>query len=152
VNLVQNGSFSSTTLKASGFVSGNNLTDWTDTSGYTILYTASKSHTTDTWHVGLGNSYQNAPTQSVDNHGLDNWMQVTLDFVATATSEVLSFTASGTPGQSEPPFALLDGVSVVQQAPNVSGAQPVPEPPAYAAMLVALLGMLGTRRLWARRA
>jgi hypothetical protein len=65
VNLVQNGSFSSTTLKASGFVSGNNLTDWTDTSGYTILlydpairscytilYTASKSHTTDTWHVG----------------------------------------------------------------------------------------------------
>jgi hypothetical protein len=222
VNLVQNGSFSLTTLNASGQLSGGNVTDWATTSGYTFLYTTIKNHpteseagssnngtgvslygtgtylpvspdggnflaadsaystgtlsqtliglvtgatyavsfyqaagqqtgnfngaTTDTWIVGLGSSTQDAPTQSVANHGFDNWMQVTLDFVATATSELLSFTATGTPGQSQPPFALLDGVSAVQIS------QPVPEPPAYAVMLVALLGVLGARKLWTRRA
>jgi len=78
-------------------------------SGYT-------STTTEGWTVGLGGSAK----QNVDittagsplpSHGFSGWISTTLDFTADSTSDVLSFLAYGTPS-SEPPFSLLDGVSV----------------------------------------
>ena len=61
-----------------------------------------------------------------------------MDFVATASSETLSFLATGTGGAALPPFALLDGVSI----------KGVPEPSTWAMMVLrfSLLGYAGFRR------
>jgi hypothetical protein len=57
------------------------------------------------------------------------------------TSEVLSFLAVGTPiSPSEPPFALLDGVSLSD----------VPEPASWALMVTGLAGLIGVAR-WRRK-
>ncbi len=49
--------------------------------------------------------------------------------------------AVGTPGSGQPPFALLDGVSMT-----------IPEPPAYAVLVVGLLVLLATRRFYRGKA
>ena len=51
------------------------------------------------------------------NHGFTGWKQEAVTFTAGSTSQLLSFLAVGTPN-GEPPFSLLDGVSM----------QAVPEP------------------------
>ena len=51
--------------------------------------------------------------------GFVPWMQQTMRFTATATSELLGFLALGTP-LGEPPLVLLDGVSLVL-APEPDG-------------------------------
>ncbi|HEV7817248.1 MAG TPA: FxDxF family PEP-CTERM protein [Janthinobacterium sp.] len=95
-------------------------------------YTGANS---EQWLVNLGSNaattqstavYQNA------NHSSSSWMQESMTFTATSTSEVLSFIAQGTPN-GEPPFSLLDGVSMVAA---------VPEPSSWA-MLFAGLGVIG---------
>jgi hypothetical protein len=70
--------------------------------------------TTDQLFVSLGTETNSTPVISVASRGFTGWDQVTLDYVATSTSEVLSFLASGTPPVSDPPFALVDGVSLTQ--------------------------------------
>lgn len=95
---------------------------------------------TEQWVVDLGNS----PTQATavyDNpsHGFSGWMYQTFDFTATATSEVLSFLAVGTPiSPSVPPMSLLDGVSV----------NAVPEP---SGLLLMGIGVIGTGVVYLRR-
>ena len=59
------------------------------------------------------------------------WTLETFDFTATATSEVLSFLAVGSPAANLPPFALLDGVSLTA----------VPEPSTWAMMLAGFGGL-----------
>jgi PEP-CTERM motif len=59
------------------------------------------------------------------------WTPETFDFVATSSSEVLSFLAVGSPAANLPPFALLDGVSLTA----------VPEPSTWAMMLVGFSGL-----------
>lgn len=92
--------------------------------------------TTDQWQVSLGGQTLDTPVTTVANHGFSGWMEQTLVFTATTTSEALAFIAVGTPGGA-PPFALLDGVSLIQ----------VPEPTTGAIMLAgfAALGALGLR-------
>ncbi len=119
-----------------------------DTYAVTFYWAAAQQEgfdgiTSSGWIVGLGG----APTQSVDagilNHGFSGWNQATLDFTADGTSDVLSFLAQGTGGGSEPPFALLDGVSVTQ----------TPEPGTWLLMLTGILGALGVlrSRQWMKR-
>jgi hypothetical protein len=57
--------------------------------------------------------------------GSTGWYKVTDTFTASGSSDVLSFLASGTPGNL-PPMVLLDGVSLTA----------VPEPATWAMMLV----------------
>jgi hypothetical protein len=57
-------------------------------------------------------------------------------FTATATTETLGFFANGV---GAPPFALLDGVSLVD----------APEPATWTVMIMGLLGVASARR-WAR--
>jgi hypothetical protein len=73
-------------------------------SGYTGL-------TTERWDVSLGGQTQSTATANNPNHGFTGWFHQTFTYTATSTSEVLSFLSQGTP-TGEPPFALLDGVSV----------------------------------------
>jgi hypothetical protein len=64
-----------------------------------------------------------------------------MTFTATAATDVLSFLSTGTPS-GVPPFALLDGVSMVA----------VPEPSGAALMIVGVLALAGlriARRRWA---
>jgi hypothetical protein len=67
--------------------------------------------TTETWQVMLGSESYNTTTINLANNAFSGWQQGTMWFTATATSETLSFLASGTPN-GEPPFSLLGGVDL----------------------------------------
>ena len=68
--------------------------------------------TTEQWLVSLGSQQLATAVLSDTSHGFTGWQYTSLTFTATATSEVLSFLAVGTPS-GVPPFTLLDGVSMV---------------------------------------
>lgn len=93
------------------------------------------SATTDQWNVSLGSQTESTPVVNVANHGFSGWLNQTLVFTATATTETLSFLASSNSG-GVPPFALVANVSLYQ----------VPEPTTVAIMLAGLAG-LAARRL-----
>jgi hypothetical protein len=92
--------------------------------------------TTDQLEVSLGGdtfftSVINNPSASASN-----WFTVHHTFTATGADEVLSFLSHGTPS-GLPPVALLDGVSL-------TGG--VPEPAAWALMLIGFGGLGATLR------
>ena len=96
--------------------------------------------TTEKWQVSLGGGVaQMSPVQNTPSKGASGWQQVTMSFVASATSEVLQFVALGTP-TGEPPVCLLGDVSL---AASVSA---VPEPASLAMVGAGLLGFLVFRR------
>jgi hypothetical protein len=91
---------------------------------------------TMTWQVGFGNSTQNStPMNVISASPVTPWTPQSMTFTAGATSQVLSFLASGT--QDVPPFALLSGVSV-EAVPSGVGAEAVPEPEDYVGTLIGL--------------
>jgi hypothetical protein len=100
-------------------------------SGFTAV-----NGTTEFWSVSLGSQTYNTPTISVPNEGFSGWMNQTFFYTATATSETLSFFATGTPS-GVPPFALFTNVSLQ-----------VPEPASTAIMVTGILGLIafGRRR------
>jgi hypothetical protein len=75
--------------------------------------------TTEAFQVSLGSQTFTTATLTDASHGFTGWTYVTMDFVPTSTTETLSFLAVGTP-TGEPPFSLLDGISVVQVTPEPS--------------------------------
>ncbi len=88
--------------------------------------------TTDQWSVTFGNSPATLSSlMSIGTAGFAAWNRVTMTFRATGTSQLLSFNAIGTPSSSQPPFALLDGVSLFA----------VPEPATWALMLGSVVGI-----------
>jgi len=96
--------------------------------------------TTDQWIVSFGSSVQDSALMSLASNAFSPWELETMDFTASSTSELLSFMSNGTP-TGEPPFALLDGVSMTD----------VPEPSTYALMIVGLLGVIGARKWYKGR-
>ena len=94
--------------------------------------------TFESWEVYLTDSNNaqivNFQTETVNNPqaGFQPWRGERFSFVATEASHVLTFFANGGPG-GEPPFALLDNVSVTAA---------VPEPASWA-MLVAGFALVG---------
>jgi len=97
---------------------------------------------TEYWTVSLcptggcvGTDTQKTPSYTLTTVDFSGWMQATMSFTPTSTSEVLSFLAVGT---GSPPFLLLDGVSM----------NTIPEPASWAITLAGLvgLGMLSRRR------
>ena len=107
--------------------------DWAGAQQYNF-----DGNTTEAWQVTLGNEMHSTPVVQNVNHGFTGWQQTTLSFVVTSTTEVLSFLALGTPA-GEPPFSLLDGVSITE----------VPEPTSLAIMGtgLAVAGLLARRRM-----
>ena len=112
-------------------------------SGYTGGFTSS-------WQAGLGNGstfnvanygVQNSSTMTVASGGAAGWTQQTLSFVANSTSELLAFFATASSG-AQPPFLLLDGVSLTDATNPVN----VPEPATMTLSAAGVLGLVAARR------
>ena len=86
--------------------------------------------TTEWFQVTFGSQTQTTPVLDNPNNGFTNWVQQTMTFQATSTSQVLTFLAGGTP-MGEPPTDLLADVSLTP-----TGA---PEPSTYALVLLAIV-------------
>jgi hypothetical protein len=82
----------------------------------------------------VGNDTQGTTPYTLSAVYFSGWMQATMSFIPTSTTEVLSFLAVGT---GTPPFLLLSDISVT-----------TPEPGTLAVMLTGLvgLGLLARRR------
>ena len=89
--------------------------------------------TTEKWTVSLGAQTQSTTQVVVPANSFSGWQQAHFIYTATSTSEVLSFLASGNPS-GQPPFALLDGVTLIA---------PVPEPSTLLAGASAVLLLVG---------
>lgn len=92
--------------------------------------------TTENLTVSLGASSQTTQTVNLASQGFSGWINQTFGFIATSSSEVLSFLAGGSP--AIPPFVLVANVSMTK----------APEPPSAALMLTSLAGLawFGARR------
>lgn len=88
--------------------------------------------TTDQLAVRFGGSTKNTATLSNVSEGFTGWQSATMDFIATSTSEALSFLAIGSPA-GLPPMSLLTGISMQQV--------PVPEPSSLALLGGGLVGL-----------
>jgi hypothetical protein len=92
---------------------------------------------TEQLHVSLGSDTQSTSIYNNTANPLSNpgsfsgWQQVTFNFKATSTTELLSFLSDGAPSNNLPPVAFLDGVSLTM----------VPEPATWAMMLVGFGGL-----------
>lgn len=91
--------------------------------------------TTDEWTVSLGSSSQTTQVVSLLTEGASAWVTQTFDYVATSSTEVLSFLATGTPS-GQPPFALLSNVTMTN----------IPEPASAAILLTSLTALVGIKR------
>ena len=92
----------------------------------------SSGATTEGWTVSLGGGpTQSTITDHTPSHGFSPWTKVTMDFQASSATEALKFLATGGPSATQPPFVLLDGVSLTS----------VPEPATWAMLLVGFLGV-----------
>ncbi|MDE1177389.1 MAG: PEP-CTERM sorting domain-containing protein [Edaphobacter sp.] len=89
--------------------------------------------TTDAIQISLGSETYTTDVLSVDNHGFTGWQAASFTFTPTSTSELLSFMADSTPA-GDPPFALLDGVTITS---------PVPEPGSLVLLSTGLLSAAG---------
>lgn len=93
--------------------------------------------TTEAWQVTFGTDKQTTTVYSLPSHSFSGWMQATMNFTATSTSELLTFFALGTPtGVGEPPVLLLSDVSMLD----------IPEPSA-----LTLLGFGAAATAWGAR-
>ncbi len=95
--------------------------------------------TTDAFQVTLGGQTINTAILNNVSNGFTGWKKADLIFTPTATSETLSFLALGTPS-GEPPFALLDGVTVSDTVATT------PEPGSLALLGTGVLGLAGMLR------
>ena len=102
--------------------------------------------TTEFWTASLGNQSFTTSTVHTPSQGFTGWMAQSFTYKATSADEVLSFLAGGTP-MGEPPFALLDGVSLTANSafPPIQ-ASAVPEPAGWG-VLAAGMVLLGMARL-----
>ena len=96
---------------------------------------------TDAWKFKFGTQGSWQQTASLNNveHGFTGWQAQSYNFVATSTSDTINFMALGTPA-GQPPFSLLDSVSLIGAWEN--GVPTAPEPGTWLMMLIGF-GIVG---------
>jgi hypothetical protein len=93
--------------------------------------------TTEQWKVTLGSSSQYSTLMNNASGGVVGWNSQTLNFIATATTETLTFFSVGTPsGAGEPPVVLLADISMTD----------INEPATFAVLGGSALAVLVARR------
>jgi hypothetical protein len=98
--------------------------------------------TTEQWQVTFGTTTKLSPLFTLQQGGVGAWQKVVMDFIASSTSQVITFLALGTPN-GEPPICFIDGIDME-----------VPEPGAVSIFGIGLvaLGALSRRRASVRKA
>ena len=104
--------------------------------------------TTELWKVTFGGQTKYSDQFKLPDKAYGPWEAQSMSFVATQTSQLLSFLAVGTPG-GQPPISFLDGVSMTAYQPPVAG---VPEPSTWAMMIFGFGAIGGIMRRRPRRA
>lgn len=74
-------------------------------------FTGFQGDITGDWTVTFGNDTVTTPTLTASSKGFSGWQTFSQTFTATSASQTLNFLSNGTP-VGQPPFLLLDGVSV----------------------------------------
>jgi hypothetical protein len=90
--------------------------------------------TTEQITATFGNSSKSTAVVNLPSQTFGGWKNESFTFTAGATSQLLSFLATGAP-TGQPPFAVLDGISVVDNKDIIPG---VPEPQEWAMFLLGL--------------
>jgi hypothetical protein len=104
---------------------------WAASQQYTFM-----GNTSSYWTVALGSQSQNTATVGIASEGFSGWMYQTFYYTATSSSETLSFLATGTPTSTEPPFALLTGITM----------SAAPEPDSWMLVIVGFMIYLAAAR------
>lgn len=89
--------------------------------------------TWENWTVTFGNETYATETLNTPEHQFQPWRHTLMTFTAQSSTQTLSFLAGGGP-EGQPPFSLLDGVTLEEVA--------VPEPASWAMMLIGF-GIVG---------
>lgn len=92
--------------------------------------------TTEQWLVSLGSQQLATNIVNDPSHSFTGWTHTYLTFTATDSSELLAFLANGGPAGGEPPFSLLDGVTMNE----------VPEPASMSLLAAGLVALGYARR------
>jgi len=105
--------------------------------------TAGQSQT-DTWDITLGGQTITPASMTNAYKGKVDWNQQTITFKYTGASGtgILSFLATSTAPSGNPPFLMLDGVSLV----------PAPEPGTWSCLLLAGLTIVLARKRFRKQA
>ncbi len=112
--------------------------DWAGAEQTVASGAGGHSATTEGWSVTFGGQNQQTALDHTPDEGVSPWQVQQFTFTATSTSQLLSFLATGGPNSTEPPFSLLDGVSLTQVSST-------PEPASWT-MLLGGLSLLGAAR------
>jgi hypothetical protein len=91
--------------------------------------------TTEQWQVTLGTKTDTSTLMHNASQSVVGWNSQSMFFIATSTSEVLTFMALGTP-TNEPPVVLLADVALTE----------IPEPTDAAMLAAGVLGLIMMRR------
>ncbi|MEO5926309.1 MAG: PEP-CTERM sorting domain-containing protein [Bryobacteraceae bacterium] len=91
---------------------------------------------TEYWDVTFGSTTTRSQVISNTSKGFQPWRSQTMNFVATSTSQVLTFLAGGTPNGG-PPVVLLDGITLVEV---------VPEPSSFLILAAGLATLVGFKK------
>ena len=130
--IAMNGDFQTSPIfqTVDGLVAGRayDVTFWWATSQQQYHYGDTQQSIT----VSLGSERYTTPTYLNPSEGFTGWYKGLAQFTAASTSETLSFLASGGGSEPNPPFALLDGVSMT----------PVPEPSTWVTMIVGFAALV----------
>lgn len=98
----------------------------------------------ESWQVQFGSDIQSTPMLANVSGGFTGWVTQTFNFVASNTTQQLSFLALGGPA-GLPPVSLLDNVSLTEVVE-------VPEPASLALLVTGLFGIGASRRRAQRNA
>ncbi len=91
---------------------------------------------TEYWDVTFGSTTIRTQVISNTSKGFQPWRTQTMNFVATSTSQVLTFLAGGTPNGG-PPVVLLDGITLTEV---------VPEPSSFLMLAAGLATLVGFKK------
>jgi hypothetical protein len=98
----------------------------------------------DSWQVSFGTSTQDSTTMNNPSKGSTSWVEDTMTFVANAASEFLTFYATTSTTNAQPPFLLLADVSLTDTTPPPS--DPVPEPATLGIVMLGVAGVFAARK------